>query len=189
MGGREMMSRRALFLDRDGIINHDTGYCHQPEDFVFRNGIFDLCGAAAARGMSLVVVTNQAGIGRGYYTEADFLILNLWMEQAFAARGITLTGVEFCPDHPVHGIGPYRRENPRRKPGPGMIVDACARFQLDPAPSVMLGDRATDMQAGRAAGVGTLLLFPADPSEAVTAPAGTVVLSSSNLRDVIAYLD
>jgi len=184
-----MTLRRALFLDRDGVINHDIGYCHRPEDFVFHDGIFDLCAAAVARGMALVVVTNQAGIGRGYYTEADFLALTRWMEMIFAAHGIALTGVEFCPDHPTHGIGPYRRANPRRKPGPGMIVDACARHRIDPAASVMLGDRATDMQAGRAAGVGTLLLLPASPAEVAAAPAGTVVLPPGDLRGAIAHLD
>ncbi|UPT88640.1 HAD family hydrolase [Bradyrhizobium barranii subsp. apii] len=183
-----MTLQRALFLDRDGVINHDTGYCHRPEDFVFRDGIFDLCAAAVARGMALVVVTNQAGIGRGYYTETDFLVLTRWMQQAFTARGIALTGVEFCPDHPTHGIGPYQRENPRRKPSPGMIVDACVVHRLDPARSVMLGDRATDMQAGQTAGVGTLLLMPAEPAEVAAAPAGTVVLPAGDLRSAIAHL-
>ncbi|MBD0275028.1 MAG: HAD family hydrolase, partial [Acetobacteraceae bacterium] len=141
------MSRGALFLDRDGVVNLDTGYVHRREDFVFRPGIFALCRAAAGRGLALVVVTNHAGIGRGLFTEADFQGLTAWMLGEFAARGIRILGVEHCPDHPTHGIGPYRRDTPRRKPGPGMILDACAAHGLDPTASAMVGDRATDMMA------------------------------------------
>lgn len=177
-----MTRQPALFLDRDGVINHDgAGYTHRIEDFAFRDGIFDLCGTAQARGMALVVVTNQAGIGRGYYTEADFQALTEWMLARFAERGIRFQGVEYCPDHPEHGTGPYRRESPRRKPGPGMILDACAAHRLDPARSVMVGDRASDMQAARAAGVATRILLAATQAEAEAAPPGTILLHDGAL--------
>lgn len=182
------MRRPALFLDRDGIINLDLGHVHRIEDFHFREGIFELCAAAQAQGLALVVVTNQAGIGRGLYTEAEFHALTAWMLDRFAERGIRFTGIEFCPDHPVHGIGPYRRETPRRKPGPGMILDACAAHGLDPARSIIIGDRATDMQAGRAAGLGRLILLPADPTEAAAAPPGTIVLAEGGLAAAGALL-
>jgi D-glycero-D-manno-heptose 1,7-bisphosphate phosphatase len=178
--------RGALFLDRDGIVNLDTGYVHRPADFVFRPGIFALCAAAQARGLALVIVTNQAGIGRGYYTEAAFRALTDWMLARFAARGIGFDAVEYCPDHPTHGIGAYRRENPRRKPGPGMILDACAALGLDPARSAMLGDRATDMQAALAAGVARRLLLPADAGERHAAPEGCVILG--DLAEAIGHL-
>lgn len=178
------MTRPALFLDRDGVINEDTGYVHRIADFRFRSGIFEACAAAQDRGLALVVVTNQAGIGRGYYTEAEFQALTAWMLDRFAERGIRFAGVEHCPDHPTHGIGPYRQDNPRRKPGPGMILDAAAAHGLDLGASLMLGDRATDMQAGRAAGVGTLLLLPAESAEAAAAPGGTLVLGQDGLRDL-----
>ena len=179
-----MTGRAALFLDRDGVINHDgAGYTHRIEDFVFLDGIFELCAAAQARGMALVVVTNQAGIGRGYYTEADFQALTAWMLERFAERGIAIQAVEHCADHPEHGIGPYRRENPRRKPGPGMILDACAAHGLDAGRSVMVGDKASDMAAGRAAGVGTLILLAAGPAEAAAAPPGTILLPAGALHE------
>jgi D-glycero-D-manno-heptose 1,7-bisphosphate phosphatase len=178
--------RGALFLDRDGIVNLDTGYVHRPADFVFRPGIFALCAAARARGLALVVATNQAGIGRGYYTEADFHALTRWMLARFAAVGIGFDAVEYCPDHPTHGMGPYRRDNPRRKPGPGMILDACAALGLDPARSAMLGDRATDMQAALAAGVARRLLLPADAGERHAAPEGCVILG--DLAEAIGHL-
>ncbi|WP_337875660.1 HAD family hydrolase [Elioraea sp.] len=175
------MTRPALFLDRDGIINLDTGHVHRVEDFTFREGIFDLCAAAQAQGLALVIVTNQGGIGRGLYSESDFHRLTAWMLARFADRGIRFTGVEFCPDHPEHGIGRYRRTTPRRKPGPGMILDACAAHGLDPARSTILGDRATDMQAGAAAGLGRLILLPHDAAEAAAAPPGTIVLAEGGL--------
>lgn len=176
-----MIARPALFLDRDGVINHDDGYTHRIEEFRFRQGIFALCTRAQALGYALVVVTNQAGIGRGYYSEADFQALTAWMLERFADQGIRFAGVEHCPDHPKHGIGAYRRENPRRKPGPGMLLDAAARHGLDLARSVMIGDRASDMHAALAAGVPTRVLLAASEAEAAAAPPGTRILPEGAL--------
>jgi len=170
--------RRALFLDRDGIINVDHGYVHRPEQVEFVPGIFALCRQAAARGLLLVVATNQSGIGRGLYTEDDFSALMRWMGGRFEREGAPLHAVEYCPDHPEHGISPYRRENPRRKPGPGMLLDAAAEHGIDLGASLMLGDRASDMQAALAAGIGIRILATGDAAEAARAPAGTLVLPS-----------
>ena len=178
----------ALFLDRDGIINLDTGYVHRIEDFIFRDGIFELCAAAQARGLALVVITNQAGIGRGYFTEVDFHLLTEWMTGEFARRGVAITGVEFCPDHPTHGLGDYRRDSPRRKPAPGMILDAAATHGLDLAGSALIGDRATDMLAGRAAGVGRLLLLPADAAETQAARGETIIIDGGGPAAAIPHL-
>jgi len=178
--------RSALFLDRDGIINHDIGYLHRREDFVFVDGIFELAQAAVAAGLLLVVVTNQAGIGRGYYTEADFHDLMAWVRSEFATRGITIDRVEFCPDHPTAGIGPYRRDTARRKPGPGMLLDAAAAMHLDLGGSIMIGDKASDALAGQRAGVGTVLLVTDDAKEAAQAPTGTLVLPT--VRAAAAWL-
>jgi D-glycero-D-manno-heptose 1,7-bisphosphate phosphatase len=183
-----MNRRRALFLDRDGVINHDTGHTHRIEDFRFRDGIFELCATALSAGFALVVVTNQAGIGRGYYTEADFAALTAWMLARFGDRGIRFAGVEHCPFHPTAGIGPYRVDSPRRKPAPGMILDACARHGLDPACSAMVGDRATDMRAALSAGVGTRILLAASPAEAEAAPPGTIILPEGDLDGAAAIV-
>ncbi len=154
------MSRRAaLFLDRDGVINEDHAYVHRPDAFDFIPGIFDLVAQAKRLGLLVVVVTNQAGIGRGYYTEQDFLHLMEWVGEQFALHGGALDAVYFCPDHPVHGIGPYLRDTPMRKPGPGMIQAACRDLDIDPARSVLIGDQPTDLQAGIAADVGSTLLY------------------------------
>ena len=149
---------------------------HRREEFVFLPGIFDLAAAAARRGLALVVVTNQSGIGRGLYTEADFHALMAWVAAEFAARGTPLARIEFCPDHPAEGIGPYRRDTDRRKPGPGMIRDSTAALGLDLGGSIMVGDSRRDIEAGQAAGVGTNILVSA--AGPVAAPPGTLVLPS-----------
>ncbi|MDB5411438.1 MAG: family hydrolase [Rhodospirillales bacterium] len=156
--------RPALLLDRDGVINVDTGYLHRIEDCRFVDGIFDLVGQFAARGFTVIIVTNQAGIGRGYFGEAEFATLMNWMRFEFLRHGITIAGVYHCPDHPTEGIGIYRRDNPWRKPGPGMFLQAAVDHGLDLARSWSIGDKASDIEAGRAAGVGTLVLF--DPAAA-----------------------
>jgi D-glycero-D-manno-heptose 1,7-bisphosphate phosphatase len=156
------MNPRALFLDRDGVINVDRGYVVRQEDFTFIEGIFDLCRLATRMNYLLIVVTNQAGIGRGFYTEADFRKLTEWMCEQFRWVGVNISAVYHCPDHPEFGLGEYRRESPNRKPNPGMILQAASDFNLDLTRSIILGDKASDIQAGRAAGVGRCWLLSND---------------------------
>jgi D-glycero-D-manno-heptose 1,7-bisphosphate phosphatase len=157
-----MAGQRALFLDRDGVINVDTGFLHRSADCVFVDGIFELASTFAAHGFRLVVVTNQSGIGRGYYSEADFTAFMRWMRGEFARQGVEIDAVYHCPDHPTEGIGRYRRENPWRKPGPGMLLQAAQDLELDLAASWAIGDKTSDVEAARAAGIGTILLL--DPT-------------------------
>lgn len=151
------MSRPTLFLDRDGVINVDHGYVYKSKDVEFVDGIFELVAAAKEAGYLVVVVTNQAGIGRGYYSEDDFHALMDWMKARFVERGGQLDAVYFCPYHPEHGIGEYRRESDCRKPAPGMLLQAAHDLDIDLPRSVFVGDKPSDMAAGQAAGVGTLL--------------------------------
>ena len=160
------MKRRALFLDRDGVINVDHGYVHRSEDFEFIDGIFDLCRYAHAQGWLLVVVTNQAGVARGLYSEEDFHELTRWMLARFAAEGAPITAVYFCPTHPTAGEGAYRRESFRRKPNPGMLLEAAQEHSIDLQASALVGDKGSDILAGRAAGVGTCILFAAESAGA-----------------------
>jgi D-glycero-D-manno-heptose 1,7-bisphosphate phosphatase len=153
------VGRPALFLDRDGVINIDHAYVHRREDFDFVDGIFELVRTAKARGWFVFVVTNQAGIARGKYTEADFHALTAWMCAEFASRGAAIDKVYFCPYHAEHGIGAYKLDSPLRKPNPGMLLQAAQEFDVDLAASLMVGDMETDMQAGIRAGVGRTLLF------------------------------
>lgn len=168
--------RRALFLDRDGIINHDAGYTHRREEFVFVDGIFALASLAHRRGFALVIVTNQAGIGRGYYTEADFHALMDWVTGEFARQGAPIARVEYCPDHPTAGIGAYRRDSDRRKPAPGMLRDAAAALGLHLPDCIMVGDKASDAVAGQRAGVRQAILVSTEAAEIAAAPPGTLVL-------------
>ena len=153
---------KALFLDRDGVINVEKNYVHRIEDFEFLPGIFGLCESACDLGFHLVVVTNQAGIGRGFYTESDFQHLTDWMLGAFRQRGIEIARVYHCPHHPTAGLGAFRRDCFDRKPHPGMLLRARDDLQLDLARSVLIGDKDSDIEAGQAAGVGNLIRLASD---------------------------
>lgn len=152
--------RPALFLDRDGVINADHGYVHTPEQTQWMPGIFDLCREAVADGFVLVVVTNQAGIARGYYTEAQFLDYTRWMHAQFAKRGVPLLATYYCPHHPTEGKGIYLRDCDCRKPKPGMLLRAIEELGLLPSASKLIGDKASDLAAGASAGVGECRYFP-----------------------------
>jgi len=140
---------KALFLDRDGTINVDTGYVHEPGRFVFIDGIFGFCLKARQRGFSIIVITNQSGIERGYFTEADYERTTRHMLEEFSRRGIDIADVFHCPS----------LSGPDRKPAPGLFIKARDKYGLDMAHSINVGDKDRDIQAGRAAGVGTNILF------------------------------
>ena len=153
------MKQRALFLDRDGVINVDHGYVHHCDNFEFIDGIFELARTACTGGFKLVVITNQAGIGRGYYSEQQFHQLTKWMCNEFLSAGAPIEKVYFSPFHPTEGLGKYKKDDISRKPRPGMILLAQQELDLDLRKSILIGDKASDIQAGIAAGVGTNLLF------------------------------
>ena len=146
------MKRPALFLDRDGVINMDHGYVHRPVDVEFLDGIFELVAEAKRAGFLVVVVTNQAGIGRGYYSEADFQELMDWMKSRFVEHSGQIDAVYFCPYHPEHGVGKYLRESDCRKQDPGMLLQAQRELDIDMERSILIGDKPSDMMAGLAAG-------------------------------------
>ena len=160
------MLRPALFLDRDGVINVDRGYVHRVDDFEFMPGIFSLVRGCRRLGYRIIVVTNQAGIGRGYYSEQQFQALSAWMQTRFRAEAAEVDAVYHCPHHPDHGIGMYRQDSHDRKPKPGMLLRAAKDWSLDLSRSVLLGDRASDIRAAHAAGVPHRFLYRStDPPE------------------------
>ena len=150
--------RPAAFVDRDGVINEERDYVWRVEDFHLLPGAVAGLRQLQAAGFALVVVTNQAGIGRGFYTEADFQALSAHMRHRLAAEGVVLDGVYHCPHHPTAGLGDYRRACECRKPRPGLLLQAAADLGLDPARSVLVGDKLSDIQAGRAAGLARCVL-------------------------------
>ena len=156
------MTRPALLLDRDGVIHVDHAYVHTPEKTDFIEGIFELVAAANRAGFDVVVITNQAGIARGFYSESEFDAYMAWMKDRFAERGATIDAVYYCPHHPTHGIGHYRATCDCRKPEPGLILRAAEDRGLDLARSIFVGDKSSDMQAALRAGVGTRFLLGAE---------------------------
>jgi heptosyltransferase I len=155
---KDLSPNKAIFLDRDGVINVDHGYVYLPEQFEFIDGVFEACQHFQALGYKIIVVTNQSGIARGYYTQAQFDALNQWMLEQFAHHGVHITAVYHCPHHPNQGVVPYVQECQCRKPKPGMLLRAITEHNIDPAQSIMVGDKAADMMAATAAGVGHKVL-------------------------------
>lgn len=140
--------RKALFLDRDGVINEEVNYLYKIEDFVFIDEIFAICKTYQQNGFIIVIITNQAGIARGKYTIADFEKLNNWMKTQFSEKGITIEKVYFCPHHPE-----FTGECNCRKPKPGMIFQAQKEFNIDLSKSILIGDKISDIEAGLNAGI------------------------------------
>lgn len=139
---------KALFLDRDGVVNVEKNYVHRIEDFQFMEGIFDLGRRFCQAGYLIVIVTNQAGIARGYYTQAQFQRLSDWMRDRFREQGVEIAGIYHCPHHPsING------ECDCRKPHPGMLLKAASDLDLDLAQCVLLGDKPSDLEAGKRAGL------------------------------------
>ena len=176
------MSNKALFLDRDGVINVDKGYVYKQKDIKFVDGIFELCKHAQSLGYKIIIVTNQSGIGRGLYTESDFHTLMNWMSEQFSNHGVTIDETYFCPNHPEHGEGSYKIDCDDRKPKPGMLLKAKEAFNLNMNACIMIGDKDKDMQAAKAAGIPTRLLFGgSDASSAATRTIDKLSLATMEL--------
>ncbi len=143
--------RRALFLDRDGVINLDHGWVGTRERFSFVPGALQAIRAATDAGWHVFVVTNQSGIARGLYDEGQFAALCGWMLDEIRAAGGNVDDLRYCPYHPEAQIEAYRQVSDWRKPAPGMLLDLLGRWQLDPANCILVGDQASDMQAAQAA--------------------------------------
>jgi len=179
------MIKKGLFLDRDGVINIDHGYVFRIEDFKFVDGIFEFTQAAIAKGYSIFVVTNQAGIGRGYYGISDFEFLTDWMCKKFDDQGVLISEVFFSPYHPIHGKGIYKKDDMSRKPNPGMIQQAASKFNIDLSQSVLIGDKKSDIQAGHNAGIRTNIFLNANNSKFILAKPFFSVLA---LDEALAFL-
>ena len=159
---------KLLFLDRDGVINVNHGYVHTAEQTDWVPGVFELCAGARDAGYAIVVVTNQAGIARGYYTESQFIDYSRWVHRQFAERGVPLLATYYCPHHPQATLPEYRRECDCRKPQPGMILAALDDLGVQPSVCLLVGDMLSDRQAAEAAGIGKIWLIdelPSSPGE------------------------
>ena len=176
----------AVFLDRDGVINVDHGYVSTWERFEFLPGVPDALRALQDAGYLLIVVSNQSGIGRGYYCEADVESLNQAIAQHLGSTvGVTLSEFYHCPHHPTEAEGEFLRQCDCRKPAPGMIRQAVLDHGIDLKTSLLVGDKDSDIEAGRAAGVARLFKVVDSPQTAT--PAGDVQLVIG-LSEVPGYL-
>lgn len=176
--------RKALFLDRDGVINEDKGYVGDVGRFEFIDGIFAVVKHYVGEGFLPVVVTNQSGIARGFYSEDDFLKLSAWMQQQFSHHGIPEIHVYYCPHHPSKGNAPYRQTCQCRKPEAGMFWQAQQELNLALTESIMVGDSWRDMQAAEQAGV-QQLIFVSDKQTGELASRLSNLMQVSQLRDIL----
>jgi D-glycero-D-manno-heptose 1,7-bisphosphate phosphatase len=142
------ITNKALFLDRDGVINIDHGYVYKIEDFEFVEGIFQFAKEFYSRGFQVFVVTNQSGIARGYYSEDDFRKISDFVESKFLQNGVKISKTYHCPCHPD-----YSEECECRKPKPTMLLQAKDEFGVDLSQSLFVGDNESDIEAGKRAGV------------------------------------
>ena len=143
--------QKAVFLDRDGVINKEVGFLHKVVDFVFIDGVFESCRYFQSLGYVLVVITNQSGIARGHYKEYNFHVLTDWMIKKFSENNIQILDVFFCP----HGVDSTCS---CRKPKPGMLLSAIAKHNIDMEKSWMIGDKETDIKAANSAGIQNTIL-------------------------------
>ncbi|AEW76462.1 LOW QUALITY PROTEIN: D,D-heptose 1,7-bisphosphate phosphatase [Aggregatibacter actinomycetemcomitans ANH9381] len=149
--------KKAVFLDRDGTLNIDYGYVHEINHFRFIDGSIEAL-KNKNMGYLLVLVTNQSGIARGYFTEQQFLQLTEWMDWSLADRGVDLDGIYYCPHHPEAKITEFKQDCDCRKPKSGMLLQGIKELNIDPSRSIMIGDKTEDLLAGKGAKIGTTIL-------------------------------
>jgi D-glycero-D-manno-heptose 1,7-bisphosphate phosphatase len=153
----------ALFLDRDGVLNEDQGYVHRWADFRWIAGAKETVAAFNRAGWLVIVVTNQSGVGRGYYTEADMHALHTRMNAELAEAGARIDAFYHAPQHPQAEVEAYRHPDPPlRKPNPGMILQALSDWPIEPAASLLVGDKPSDLEAALRAGIRGVLFEGGD---------------------------
>lgn len=151
--------RKVIFLDRDGTINVEKSYLHKWEDFEFEKNAIEGLKKLKDLGYEFIVVTNQSGIGRGYYTEEDLVTLNNQMTEKLKEFGIEILECFYCPHHPEKGIGKYKVDCNCRKPNPGMLLEGIKKYDVDVENSFMIGDKKGDLEAGKKAGLKSILVL------------------------------
>ena len=151
--------RQAIFFDRDGVLNEEVGYLYEVERFKWIDGARDAIKLCNERGLLTVVVTNQSGIARGFYTAREVDNLHAYMQKSLAEVGAHIDAFYYCPHHPEGKIPEFSIVCDCRKPKPGLILRACAELDINPAQSILFGDSKRDIEAAQAAGLRAGILF------------------------------
>ncbi len=152
------MKSSAVFLDRDGTLNRDVGFTHRVEDLQLLDQAVAGLQRIAVLGFRLFITTNQSGIARGYFSEADMHAFNRALCKQLRAVGVVIEAIYYCPFHSTGSVEAYRCDSPLRKPRPGMILQAADEHSLDLSASFAIGDKKSDILAGQAAGCRTILV-------------------------------
>ena len=151
--------RKVIFLDRDGTINVEKSYLHKWEDFEFEKNVIDGLKELKKMGYEFIVVTNQSGIARGYYSEDDLKALNNEMVKELKKHDIDILECHYCPHHPEKGLDQYKKNCDCRKPNPGMLLEGIKKYNVDIENSFMIGDKKSDLEAGKKAGLKSILIL------------------------------
>jgi D-glycero-D-manno-heptose 1,7-bisphosphate phosphatase len=177
MDRRSPGNQKAVFLDRDGTLMKDVGYCSNPADVELLDGVAELLPKLKNAGFKLVIITNQSGIGRGYFTEVAFR--EVQEELGNQVGPGVIDAIYFCPETPENATD-------RRKPGPGMLLEAARDLALDLSESYMVGDKAIDAEAGHRAGVKATILLQSDDAGNESVPGTTMI--AKNFREVAEFI-
>ena len=177
MDRREPGGQKAIFLDRDGTLMKDVGYCSDPDDVELMEGVGRLLPKLKEAGFKLVIVTNQSGIGRGYFTEEDFWSVQNELEKQLGPA--VIDAIYFCADTP-------QSESARRKPNPGMLLEAARELSIDLRQSYMVGDKASDAEAGIRAGVRATILFGTNAATGPIESGATLV--AKDFSEVVKFI-
>jgi len=154
---------RAIFLDRDGTIVEDVGYLGECDKIKFLPKVGEAIKLLNENGFKVIIITNQAGVARGYFTEETVKEVNRHIKESLAKERAFIDMIYYCPHHVEGIIGKYKEECYCRKPNPGMIEKAVSEFGIDLTDSFTIGDKISDIEAGRRAGCKTILLADEDP--------------------------
>jgi len=175
------VSKKVIFLDRDGVINQEVNYLHKIENFKFINGVFKSLRVLQELGYDFIVITNQSGIGRGLYSEEDYLLLDKWMKKEFEKNGIRILHSIHCPHTP-------EQKCDCRKPKPGMFIKCFKLFEISKDDSWMVGDSERDIEAAMNAGItNNILVRSGHPISEETTKASTVIDSIKDITNIIKF--
>lgn len=182
-----LTAKPAVFLDRDGTINEEKDYLHRIEDFAFISGAPEAIRRLKEAGFLVIVVTNQSGVGRGYFSREDVDRLHQHLQRELAKIGTTVDAFYLCPHHPEKGRGEFKVDCDCRKGKPGMLLQAAVEYGIDLSASWMIGDKRADLEAGRAAGCRSLLVRTGYGEEELAKGAGA--LAAAAVDDLSAAAD